>query len=647
MKRDFIVDCLGCILIRVVGPVTRSLPLNFSLFLGKKIGELFYYFDCRHKAIAYANIKTAFGFTMPPGEIESLTKKFYRSFGENIMEIFFIPLADKAYMKKYISVEGEEHIFEGFKRGKGVILLAVHAGSWELSNVVCANLGFSFNLFVRDQRYPRLNKLLNSYRGQKGCKLIERKNGSRQLIKILKSNEAIGITADQGGKSGTQVKFFGKYASMSSGGVRIALKYDAAVVPAFYARIKGAYFKTFLEPPFEIKKTGDIEKDINVNLQELVHIFEKYISKYPHEYLWSYKVWKYTSEQEILILSDGKAGHLRQSEALTKIVKECLKDKGVSVNVRTIEIDFKNKICRSVMAISSCLSGKYRCQGCLWCLKSFLQDDVYRALISIKPDIVISAGSSVAPVNYVISRENLAKSIVIMRPSLLSVRKFNLVVMSRHDHPPKRRNIVAIEGALNLINGDYLKEHAERLKEHGVKIDKELVLGLLLGGNSKGFVLSEPLMRDVSSQIKACLKKLDAETLITTSRRTPQAAESILKKDFSDDSRAKLLVIANEKNIPEAVGGILALSKIAIISPESISMISEAVSSAKYVVAFDSPGLSAKHLRFLDYFVRNKYIYLVHPQDLAKTIEELWSKKPEINILKDNLLVSEAVRKML
>ncbi len=647
MNKNSVIDYLGCILIRLFGPLTRILPLSTCMFLGRGLGELLYYFDFKHKAIAYANIKTAFAAKLSPQELRNLTKEFYRSFGQDLIELLFIPLADKAYFNKYITLQGQENISEGFKKGKGVILVTVHAGSWEFSNVICANLGFAFNLFIRNQRYPRLNRLLNSYRAQKGCSLIQRQNQTRELIRALKSNQAIGITADQGGKSGTLVKFFGKYASMPSGAIRLALKYDATIITGFYARVKGPYMKVFFEPPLEIKKTGNLEKDISDNLQALVNVFEKYILKYPREYLWSYKIWKYTKERNILIISDGKVGHLRQSEAIAHITKDCLKDTGVSANISTVEIKFKNKFSRAALTFSSCLAGKYHCQGCLWCLRKFLKDDIYRALINTKPDIVISCGASVAPVNYVISRENLAKSIAIMRPSILNTKRFDLVVMSEHDRLPRRKNVIKIEGALNLINEDYLKEQGENLKERSVKINKELVLGLLVGGDTKVFHLSKDLMQEIARQIKMCMENLDAELLITASRRTSVVIERLLKEEFLDYYRCKLLVVANERNIPEAVGGILDLSKIIIVSPESISMISEAVSSKKYVVVFNSPNLSKKHRRFLSYFAKNKYIYLADPYNLAEKIEAIWLKSPEVHTLKDNLLVTEAIKRIL
>jgi len=455
MSKDSIIDYLGCILIRLIGPIIRSLPLNLNLFLGRRLGELFYYFDLKRKAIVYANIKSAFAAKIPPQGLTHLTKEFFRSFGQDLIEILFIPLVDKAYINKYITLEGEGYIFESFKKGKGVILLGMHEGSWELSNVICANLGFTFNLFIRQQRYPRLNRLLNLYRQQKGCNLIPRKNQMRRLIRALKNNQAIGMTADQGGKSGILVKFFGKSASMPSGAVKLALKYDATLIPGFYVRIKGPHIKVLIGPPFEMKKTGNLEKDINDNLQAVVNVFEKYILRYPWEYLWSYKIWKYSQEKNILILSDGKTGYLRQSQAVCGIAKDYLKAKDISVNVNIVEIKFKNKFSRLALTASSCLADKYSCQGCLWCLRAFLKDDVYRALISVKPDIVISTGASVAPVNYVISRENLAKSITIMRPSILSAKRFNLALMIEHDQQPQihtlKDNILVTQAIKDIL----------------------------------------------------------------------------------------------------------------------------------------------------------------------------------------------------
>ncbi|MBN1913799.1 MAG: lysophospholipid acyltransferase family protein, partial [Candidatus Omnitrophica bacterium] len=261
MKKDSIIDYAGSLLFRILGPLIRLLPKGFSFFLGRRLGELFYYFDLKHKAQAYVNIKTAFAGKLSLRQISKVTKDFYRAYGQNLIEIFLIPLIDNEYVKKYITIEGLEHIRQGFRRGKGVVLVGMHEGSWELSNIICACVGFPFNLFVAEQRFARLSKILNHYRGQKGCKFIERENQLSQLIQVLKNNEAVGMSADQGGRSGLNVKFFDKDASMPQGAVRLAQKYGCALIPVFYTRIKGPRVKIIIKPPLEVKDTGNADSD--------------------------------------------------------------------------------------------------------------------------------------------------------------------------------------------------------------------------------------------------------------------------------------------------------------------------------------------------------------------------------------------------
>jgi KDO2-lipid IV(A) lauroyltransferase len=647
MKMDSAIDYLSCILFRFCGSIVRLLPLKMSFFLGRRLGDLCYCFDFKHKVLVYANLKKAIGGNLSPSSISKLSRKFYRSFGQNLMEIFLIPLVDKEYMKKYVKIEGLEYVKEGFKKGKGVILLAVHEGSWEFSNIICANLGFPFLLLVRDQRFPRLNALLNSYRSSRGCRIIQRRNGTRQLIESLRNNQSIGMTADQGGKSGFLVDFFGKRASMPVGAVRLALKYGPTILPVFFVRERGPFIRVIVSPPFQIRKTEEPERDVQENLARIVSIFEGFIRSYPQEYLWSYKIWKYSDERKILILNDGKVGHLRQSQAVAQIISAELDSRGIKVHSQELRLSFAGRLRQIFLTLSSLPGSKYSCQGCLWCLRQFIDRESSESLLSESPDMVISCGSSLAAANLILARENLAKSIVIMRPSFLSARKFDLVIMSRHDNPPRRKNIAVTEGALNLIDKPYLdKAKTQLARSTGIK-DGLLYLGVLLGGDSKNFSLDREVIARVIQEIKAAADQLDAGLLVTTSRRTSKDIEMLVNEELQDYPRCRLLVIANEKNIPEAVGGILGLSSAVVISPESISMVSEAVSSRKPVFVFESKGLGRKHRRFLKYFAQKKYLSLVEASNLKVALRKACVEQGERSVPNNNALITEAVKKIL
>jgi len=639
-------DYLVYITFRLIELPMRILPLRFVLFLGRRLGDIMYSLDLRHRSIAYSNIKQALDGGMPCRERKKLTRKFYRCFGQNIVEVFLIPRINKQYFNKYIEIEGKEYIDQAFSKGNGVIFAGIHAGSWELSNVICSSIGFPFNVLVRGQENRLLNSLLNQYRKQKGCKIIERKNKTRQLIEALKNNESIGITVDQGGKTGIPVKFFGKEASMSVGAIRLALKYDAVILPAFYTRLDGPYHRVIIQPPFKITRTGDKDKDVRENLQRLMVLFEGLIKDYPYEYLWTYKIWKYSLKREIVILSDGKAGHVRQSEALLDIIKRLYALRGVEVDASTIELKFSGPLGRKLMALSSLLSGRYGCQGCLWCLRNFLTKDTYEPLLRIKPDIIISCGSSLATVNYVLARENSAKSIVIMKPSLFAARRFELVIMPWHDWIRKRNNIVFTDTALNSIDKGYLDICAKAISPL-VKARGTFTLGLLIGGNSKSFVLDENAISEVIVSIKKSLEKNDGRLIISTSRRTPPEIEGLIERELGAYARTGLLVVANKKNHPQAVGGILGLSDIVIVSPESVSMISEAVASGKYVITFHNEGLPSKHIMFLENLLAKRLIYVSESDKLPGLIDEILSRRPEIQTTDDKEKVSRALEKVL
>jgi len=221
--------------------------------------------------------------------------------------------------------------------------------------------------------------------------------------------------------------------------------------------------------------------------------------------------------------------------------------------------------------------------------------------------------------------------------------------MPRHDNPPKRNNVVITDGALNLIDEDYLKEQSEKLMRSAqfVAQSSQLYIGLLIGGDTKNFRLNKDTMSEVVKQVKSVSEKLNAHILVTTSRRTPREIEELIKMEFKDYPGCKVLIIANEDNPPFTVGGILGMSQIIVVTPESISMISEAVSSQRYIVVFDSSEVAKKHRGFLDNFASNKYIYLTKYDAIAHTIEGLWSSKPKVHVTQDNILCKRAISRIL
>lgn len=648
MKKSFFLDYSAYILVRTIYFLLRPLPVGFCYFLGRRLGELVYFFDVRHRALVYANIKRALP-EKTGGDLIRISLAFYRNFGQNLIEIFIIPRVDQEYIKKYIRIEGLEYIHDCFKLGRGLILLGVHAGSWELSNVICANLGFPFNLFVRGQDSFFLDAFLSRFRKLKGGKLIQRENSLRSLIEILKKNEAIGMTLDQGGRNGMVVDFLNGESSLATGALKLALRHGIPIIPVYYRRIRGPYLQIILGAPIFFSSQGWSKEKLRLCLKQVAVLFEGLIRRYPEDYLWTYKIWKYGRKKKILVLDDGKAGHFKQAESLANIVAEFVKPKGKEATIVVQKVEFKNSFSRIAQVFCSLFTGRYNCQGCLRCLRRFLKREIFLELFRQSPDYVISCGSSLAGVNYLIARENLAKSLVVMRPSFLPWSRFDLVVIPCHDRPLCRHNVVTIEGALNFVDERQFSLSLESLKEKlRIKdVDCAEFIAFLLGGDSKGFTLSSSLVASILRQLKDVAQKNNFGLLVSTSRRTPRELEKLVKKELENFSFCKLLIIANEKNIPGAVSAILGLSRIAVVSPESISMISEAVLFRRHVLVFEASGLSRKHLRFLEDFTDRGYIYLTKEERIADLIQEIIQKDPPIRFPDNKSKIEEALERIL
>ncbi|OGX23842.1 MAG: hypothetical protein A2Y03_02160 [Omnitrophica WOR_2 bacterium GWF2_38_59] len=645
--------------LKIFGFIVRILPLWLSLLIGKFIGIVAYYFDAKHKGQAYANLKMAFADSKSPYEIRNITKELFLNYGQNFIELFRMPLMNSKRFEKYVSVEGKENIENSLKEGKGLILLAMHFGSWEMASLSCAMLQFPYKVMVKPQpKYSKLDDLLNTYRSCGGSVVLSRGAGTRDFVKSIKKNEVVGMVVDQGGRDGMLVPFFGRPASMSVGAIRLGLKLGVPICFAVVIRQKGAYHKMIIDKPLDLVDTGDTEKDVFESLSKVTKKMEGFICKYPSEYMWFYKIWKYSNKTNIAILFDGKTGHLRQSETVAKMVQKALAERDVEATSQIISVNFKGKYPARLFSLLTVFLHSFIYQGRLDFLNWFLTQESFDEIMSVKADFFISCGSSIAGLNSLVSKDHNAKSIVVLKPGLLRFNRFDLVVLPQHDEPEKKdlkARMAITKAAPNLITKEYLAEQSALLEKRysHLKENVRVKIGLFVGGDSNNVFISENQIRVLINQIKNVAKDLKASLLVTTSRRTPSRIEQMLYRELKKNIVCPLLIIANQDNVPEAVGGILGLSDIVVVSGDSISMISEAASSGKKTIVF-LPETRAKFLKIynkhkliVEILNEQGYILSTDVKNIGNSILGVAKNKLQTRAINDNKIILEAVREIV
>ncbi len=649
-------ESILCFLIKAFAFFVRLLPLSWALALGKFIGFLVYLVDVRHRTLAYANLKLAFSKTKSSNELKKICRQLFLNFGQNVIELLRLPLLNVEKFYEQVTVEGKENIEEALKKGKGCIILAMHFGSWEMASVSCAMMGFPYKVFAREQsRHLKLDALLNSYRSCGGTVVLTRGSGTKDFIKAVQNNDLVSIVVDQGGRDGVLVPFFGRNARLSVGAIRMGLKYDAEICFSVIFREKNSKHRMILNKPLKLINTGDTEKDVEENLKEVVKLMEHYITEHPSEYMWFYKVWKFSNEEDVAILSDGKTGHLRQSENVSKAVQKALKGREIVSKVQTVNIQFKHKYAHHILNAIALLCPPIVYRGRLDFLKLFLSEESFKEISSLRANYIVSTGSSLAGLNHLIARDHYAKSLVVMKPSILPYKRFDFVFLPRHDWKLKvapKRPVVLTYAAPNLISPEYLKEQSDLLLKRYSHLKGKLrtKIGVLIGGDSKHVFISDAQIKMLISQLKGVVADLNVDLLITTSRRTPSNIDQMLSREFKKDPNCPLLILPNQENIPEALGGILGLADALIVSGDSISMISEAASSGKNTVVFYPQGRTSsldhsnKFKSFIDHLSSQNFIMAVDVKGVREAVYRLTKSRIQCRPLNDNEAIEEAAK---
>ncbi len=583
MRRSSLADYILYSVVKLLAVVFRLLPLRFSLFIGRRFGDILYYTIGKRKSIAYANLKAAFRGRYNPSQLRGIIKSECKSLSQSFIEVLKFPMFSDNYIKRYIKVEGEDKIKAALKKGNGVILLTAHFGNWELSSLVGTIKGYKMNVLARWQKFDRINGYLNVMRSFKGTNVISKDDARERIVYALNNNEVVGILSDQdGGKRGEFVEFFGRLASTPKGVAHFSLKTGAPIFPVFIIRENGPYHRIVIEDDISVTASEDISQDIHQIIQRFANVLQRYVEKYPGQWLWLHKRWKSTPTKYVLALSDGKAGHLRQSTSIANVIKGRRTKSGYNegdTKIETLEVRFKNRYARAIFELFSVLG--FNLHRLSFCFSPQTLKDVRCAYA----DFIISCGSSLAGLNLLLKRELNAKSIVIMRPNIYNIKRFDLAIIPAHDRPEMRPNVVVTTGAVADLNKELLEKYASELKVR-VNITKDNVMGLLIGGDSKAYILSPQLINGILNEVLLAADELDADILLTTSRRTSNPVENAIKTQLDGCKRVKFLLIANEYNFDGAVEGIIGLSNILIVSGDSIAMVSEAVNSGKRALVF-------------------------------------------------------------
>ncbi len=277
----FVLGLIG--VIRVIGKTrinTLAKALSAILFLFPK-----------HRNRTMENLKASFP-ELSSEKIREIAKKCYQNFLLSTLEFIEIDRFSKEEIEDKVDVHGLSHLEKAVSKGKGVIMASVHLGNWEMMGRTLTSKGYKLNVIARKQRNGLVEGLIRERRQKAGFDVIYSESAKKDVLKALSSKEIVLILIDQdAGRKGVFVDFFGKPASTTPSPIIFSLRTGATIIPFYNLRLEDGSYKVIIEEPFLFKRTGDIKKDIALNLEVLTKRFEGVIRKDPKQWFWLHNRW--------------------------------------------------------------------------------------------------------------------------------------------------------------------------------------------------------------------------------------------------------------------------------------------------------------------------------------------------------------------
>jgi len=306
--RSRVRDITEYVMVRASEGILWPLPLSGIRAFGRMMGWLTWRLDRRHREVAEENVQWALG--LSPAETRPFVRRVYRNSGMTSSECLMLPHILRRYRIADLShYEGVEHLKGALAKGRGVIFLTAHIGNWELGGLALAEQsGGKLLSIARTLDNPLLERHLSRIRHQLGQTVVDRKGALRHIIQAVRAGGVVGLLIDQNQrKDGVFVDYFGRLASTTPSAAIIALRYDVPDVAGHAIRGADGKFEMRVDPPFELIRTGDTEKDILANTAMFTKHIEGWVRRYPDQWAWLHSRWRTRPEEEKRALKAQRA----------------------------------------------------------------------------------------------------------------------------------------------------------------------------------------------------------------------------------------------------------------------------------------------------------------------------------------------------
>ncbi|MEN3014197.1 MAG: lysophospholipid acyltransferase family protein [Endomicrobiia bacterium] len=263
------------------------LPERFISFFLKLLLIIVKFFLYHRQKIMIRNLHMSFPEISPEDIIKISNSVWYNIGLTFILSFKYIAEPNKILRKtKFKDPEKLKQI------SPNTIIFTAHIGNWEILAQRLVLEGYKVAAIVRELRNKIINLQVTKVREKLGGKVFY-PHQLNFIIKWLKNGGIIYLLPDQHIAEGSVVvDFLGRKAFTTPIITLLNKRLKSKILPMFCIKEDNGIYTIYIEDPYIPLYTGDLRKDLEYNTLNINKIIEKYILKYPEQWMWLHKRWK-------------------------------------------------------------------------------------------------------------------------------------------------------------------------------------------------------------------------------------------------------------------------------------------------------------------------------------------------------------------
>jgi mitochondrial fission protein ELM1 len=277
----------------------------------------------------------------------------------------------------------------------------------------------------------------------------------------------------------------------------------------------------------------------------------------------------------LVILSDGKAGHVSSSRGMAKLIEAAAPSR-----TEVLEIRLRAKFLRPILRLlinSGVACTLTRLIGPAW------PGLFYRGYRPITGDAALSAGGDTLYLNAYAGRCLGMANFFCGSLRGVDADRFKLIVHTRRADLPHWRALSVLPIALDIDQAERAAADFARERLDG---RRQNYWALMIGGPGNGYRFDAESVVAMLAQCAELARQAGKQLLVSTSRRTGASAEAAIADWLEGHLDAPVAYTVLYGRRPEKVAGaFMRLAELVLCSEESTSMLSESVYCGRPVIA--------------------------------------------------------------